>query len=637
MAAPIARYFASLGVEVDRKSVALVDSTLNKLQQKIRNFGRQTNKDLRINFDIGKFNVDQRKLNMVLGNALDVASLRTTFEITNFQVNQAMLNQSVSRAVNIAERMADMSVNVRARAVQGADGGISTRHAVAAGGVGGIAARAYMPALALAGGGYGASFLNTRNQEVVSAQLMTQAVVQQAGGTAQEGTQSFDWLRSQADRVGFNYLDAAPDFNKLISGLTGAGMSVGTSQETFKGFAELSRVNKLDKTSQNRLFRALSQVAGKNQLMSEELTGQIAEALPGGVALFAEAWQRKTGGNKTGSDAISALRDAMKNKEVKGDILPIAALIASEKASSGLSAASQASQAEQARMKNALNDQAIIASQNGIESGFAKIFRAAAIGLSESDNLTKSLAQSFDIAATFAEKLILFPQSFARALDGRDSLVAEWLGVGATEDLREDWATIKALLDSIFSMEVPSWMVTFESTAKEIAMLLGKLAEFQQFTQRTSTAAEQIIADEYYAGGGSVQSQIKGIAKANWHTFKNVFTGSSDDSAQYLAQRDAYNGMDISPYMDERGFNPMSYWKGQEQRSRDYAMDAFGEGGLSISPKTAGTYIAESRNENKIDVNIVLQGGDTEETRSYFRNEFRTELDTALLNFGQTE
>ena len=68
-------------------------------------------------------------------------------------------------------------------------------------------------------------------------------------------------------------LEAAPDFNKLISGLTGAGMSVETSQDTFKGFAELSRVNKLDKTSQNRLFRALSQVAGKNQLMSKHSLG----------------------------------------------------------------------------------------------------------------------------------------------------------------------------------------------------------------------------------------------------------------------------------------------------------------------------------------------------------------------------
>ena len=56
--------------------------------------------------------------------------------------------------------------------------------------------------------------------------------------------------------------------------------------------------------------------------MSEELTGQIAEALPGGVAVFAEAYQRKLaaegrGGGKTGSEAIQELRSAMERREVK--------------------------------------------------------------------------------------------------------------------------------------------------------------------------------------------------------------------------------------------------------------------------------------------------------------------------------
>jgi hypothetical protein len=100
----------------------------------------------------------------------------------------------------------------------------------------------------------------------------------------------------------------------------------------------------------------------------EELTGQIAEALPGGVALFADAYQRQSGGNLKGTEAIQALRDAMEKRQVKGDILPIAAQIASEKAASGLSLASKASQAEQARAQNALNDQAITASKGGVES-----------------------------------------------------------------------------------------------------------------------------------------------------------------------------------------------------------------------------------------------------------------------------
>ena len=288
MSTPIARYYASLGIMVDKKSVALVDSTLNRLEQKIRNFGKLTSKNLGISFDIArfnvdqkrlnlaleqkirnfgklssknlkiafdidKFNVDQNRLNLALGNALDIASMRNTFQVSRFNVDQQALNRSVANAAQIASRQA--RVRVRATAT-GDGGGITSRHAVAAGGVGGLAARAYMPALALAGGGYGAGWLNRRNQDVVSAQLMTQAVVQQAGGTTEQGIQSFDWLRGQGERVGFNYLDAAPDFNKLISGLTGAGMSVDTSQETFKGFAELSRVNKLDKTLQNRLFRA---------------------------------------------------------------------------------------------------------------------------------------------------------------------------------------------------------------------------------------------------------------------------------------------------------------------------------------------------------------------------------------------
>ncbi|MCY1447882.1 hypothetical protein D9M71_645230 [compost metagenome] len=131
----------------------------------------------------------------------------------------------------------------------------------------------------MAAGGYGLGALNKRNQEVVSAQLQSQAVVEQAGGTSTQGQESFQYLRNEGQRIGFNFLDASGDYNKLISGLTGSGIGLKESQKVFSGFAELARVNKLDKTTQNRLFRALSQVAGKGKLQSEELTGQIARIL----------------------------------------------------------------------------------------------------------------------------------------------------------------------------------------------------------------------------------------------------------------------------------------------------------------------------------------------------------------------
>lgn len=418
----IAKY--TVGVDFNLKWKQL-DKNLKLLEKKLAKFSAG-----KLAFSIDRFVVDQRKLNIALGNALDRASMTTAFSIDRFVIDQASLTRQMTRAMRNAARaasaQADITPHVNGR------GGISTRQAGLAGGVGGFTARAYMPLVALAAGGYGLGALNRRNQEIVSAQLQTSAIVQQAGGNASQGTQAFEWLRSEGERVGFNWLEAIPDYNKLISGLTGAGMTVGQSQGVFQGFSELARVNKLDRTSQNRLFRALSQVAGKNQLMSEELTGQIAEALPGGVAIFAEAYQRQLaaqgkGGGKTGSEAIAELRAAMEKRQVKGDILLYAGDRASEMAQPGLTAAQKASQAEQARFQNAYNELARVASESGVESGFSRLFRALADGARESTPLVESLASGFDEITKYASAFLLTSQSIQRFFQGRDSFLGDKL------------------------------------------------------------------------------------------------------------------------------------------------------------------------------------------------------------------
>ena len=286
----IASYYASVGFNLNTKDIQKVDRAISSVEKRLVDFRKRLNKTLA--FEIGKFNVNERNLQRVLGNALDVASTRTVFEVNRFVVDQASLNRSLTTAMRAASTVASNSLNVRPNVQQNRT--IPTTHAGVPhselnrrtrtyAGMGGIGLGLMGPlgygALALAGGGYGLGALNRRNQEVVSAQLQSQAVVQQAGGTAEQGQASFQYLRSEANRIGFNYLDASADYNKLISGLTGSGFSVKDSQKVFSGFAELARVNKLDKTTQNRLFRALSQVAGKGKLQAEELTGQIARIL----------------------------------------------------------------------------------------------------------------------------------------------------------------------------------------------------------------------------------------------------------------------------------------------------------------------------------------------------------------------
>ena len=159
----------------------------------------------------------------------------------------------------------------------------------------------------------------------------------------------------------------------------------------------------------------------------------------------------------------------MKKGIVNSGILTYAGSTASDKAQTGLALAQTASQAEQQRYQNSVNDLAVVASDAGIEEGFARIFRTLAVGLDESNGLVRILAEGFNDTTKFADDLLLFPQSFIRALDGRDSLVADWLGADATAQLQKDWKSIQESITTISSIGVPSWLPTLNTVSKDIA------------------------------------------------------------------------------------------------------------------------------------------------------------------------
>lgn len=518
----ISKYTVDISFRVDQKELRKLDATLKNLQKKLTNFGKNLNKKL--TFEISSFSVNQRNLNRVLGNALDLASRSVTFEVARFSVNDRNLQAALLRAgrrtglggigggqltsrewdrrrqITNSDRESEallrhqraMQLASMRSAARSSPTGISHAVAGGVGGIGGLLARSYLPALALAGGGYGLAALNNKNQQLVSAQLQTNAVVGQATGNPQQGQQAFDWLRYQANRIGFNYLDAAPDYNRLLSGLTGAGMSVAQGQGVFKGFSEYARVNKLDRVQQQRVFRALAQVAGKNKLQSEELVGQLAESMPGAVSVFAEAYQNKLkaegkGGGKTGQEAITELLAAMKKAQVKGDILTYAGTVASKRAEPGLTAAQQASQAEQARFQNSYTDLARIASDSGVESGFARLFRTLNAGLSESGPLVERLAQGFDTATKYASYALLSFQSIQRFFEGKDSYLGSKLF--PTE---EDRAKAFEFLQT-FKSTVTELLTLSSNLRGQWIQLLGMMDSSE--TLKTLTSALQIIGN----------------------------------------------------------------------------------------------------------------------------------------------
>lgn len=644
----VASYFASLGFKVDKRELRQVDSHLKNIELKLKKFSQGLDKTLRIKFNIDNFDVDQRKLNLSLGNALDLASGRLVFQVDNFDINQARLNQQVANAANVASRSARVSVNTNVRGDGIAGESIRGRQVVAAGGIGGIAARMYTPALALGLGGYGLGAINRRNQEVVSAQLMTQAVVQQAGGTQQQGVQSFNWLREQADRIGFNYLEAAPDFNKLLSGLTGAGMTVGQGQDVFQGFAELSRVNKLDKTSQNRLFRALSQVAGKDQLMSEELTGQIAEALPGGVSLFAEAYQRQLaaqgkGGGLTGTEAIQALRKAMENRQVKGDILIEASQVAALKAAPGLSAAQKASQAEQQRFQNQISNTAITASQGGVESGFARLFRSMATALKESQPLVESFAKGFDKTSQYASSLLLSIQSVQRFFQGRDSFLGDML-------LPDEESQQKAFL---FMENLKNFMSEMDKLTSNIyngwSQLLGMLdssSVLEKFNTSLSIMANAAATFNKLAEGdisGAVDA-----AKSVGQNYANTVTSVGRTGANLLLKGAQYGLAGIDPRVTMDQITPYQipapFDKGQSQidwaaqyKAEQAKMAAEARNQYTLPGINTPLAQGQVSTDLTIKMDVSIQAANPEDFNQQFQEKFKGVLAETLSQYSQKE
>lgn len=481
----IAEYFATGSILLDKNSVTKFNTQLNSMEARLVKFNKLMQKPLTLN--ISTFKVDDNKLRFALGNALDAASPKVAFEISRFVVNDRNMLAALLRA---ARRLPPTPPGPNPPHPPGGGphppyppyppypprpGPGSSAASYAAGG---LMARGlsslYGPALALAFGGYGLAQVNKKNQQIVSAELGNAAVV-----GPENGKSSFEWLKRQGNELGFNWLEQAPEFTGFLGSATPL-MGYDKSLETYKAFNEFATTRHADPVARKRALKAIQQMAAKGQVNTEELQNQLGDAANFGElpAVFAKAYQEFTKGNKTGAEAAQALKEAMKKGKVKtGDVLPIVTRLLAEMAAPTLDKSKTSSQSEQGRYQNTVNEMYTVASQAGVEEGFARIFRTLNGGLKESGDLVRFLSEGFNDVTKWADDLLLWPQSFMRALDGRDSLVADWLGKDATEQLRKDWADIKASIQTIKETSEPTWIPRLENVTKDIANQIRIIAQ----------------------------------------------------------------------------------------------------------------------------------------------------------------
>ncbi|EOS3864406.1 tape measure protein [Escherichia coli] len=159
------------------------------------------------------------------------------------------------------------------------------------------------------------------------------------------------------------------DIAELQSQFAGFGasakesMGIQGSEELFKSMIGYSRLMGRSEEEIKRALTALSQMAGKGQIMAEELKGQLAEAVPGMVQVFAKA----TG--KTEQELFDAMKKgALKSADTLQKVTQ--ELNKQITAKGGWKTISESTQAQLGNLKNSWNttlDSIFRGSENGLQ------------------------------------------------------------------------------------------------------------------------------------------------------------------------------------------------------------------------------------------------------------------------------
>lgn len=110
-----------------------------------------------------------------------------------------------------------------------------------------------------------------------------------AGGNVEEATRQYEMLRKEADRLGLVFDDVAPRFVNLNIAGQAAGLTAQQTERAFKNLSQAASARNLNLDDTQGAFRAIEQMFSKGKVQAEELRGQLAERLPGAVAIFARA------------------------------------------------------------------------------------------------------------------------------------------------------------------------------------------------------------------------------------------------------------------------------------------------------------------------------------------------------------
>jgi tape measure domain-containing protein len=244
-----------------------------------------------------------------------------------------------------------------------------------------------------------------------------------------------EYVRQQADRLGFQFLDLAEQYGKFAVASKSAGQSVHETRVIFESFSEVSRVLHLSQDQTNLVFTALTQIASKGKFAMQELRQQLGNDLPGAFGTLADSLHLST----------KELEGLLGGNGVSAKLLTNFAQTYREKFAGALSGSLDTVIANQQRFATSLDDLKLTIADGGFLDAFNNALKELTKTFKSSDgkDFAQTLAKVFTEAANGAIFLAKHLGEIVDLLTLIIEVKALQVGIGLVDSLGK--AAVKAI------------------------------------------------------------------------------------------------------------------------------------------------------------------------------------------------
>lgn len=387
----IASLFAAVGFKVDRKSLKDVETSLKGIEDKLSR--------IRAGFMKVKANQSVNRMFSNMGKNAEGASKGVDKLTSSVKRGESPILAYTGAINALAGAMAGLRASMagvalpRVPAASGGFGGGSRGGGAVQGGFfsgafaglfgGGASsfARGLIPGL---GAGWAVAHATTKAREMIATENAFGALT----GSQAGGRQEMRYLREFSDTYGLKMSESADGFKRILASSVGTKLQGQGAKEIFEGTSLYGKTLGLSNENMSRATTAISQMISKGKISSEELKGQLAEAIPGAVQIFAKAMDVP----------VAQMFKMMENGEVLAeDVLPKVAQLLKEAAANGgaLERAMKTSASAQNRFMNAWEGFLKSVFESGVDEGLAVFFDTLTKALQILEPVVKKIGQAF--------------------------------------------------------------------------------------------------------------------------------------------------------------------------------------------------------------------------------------------------